>query len=84
MDEIFTVKQLLSESIVENDYDYINGKINKTVKNCNNMYTQVCMMIKLFILYCDKHYSDKNIYYNFNELFIRNCFHHFYQDYEFQ
>ena len=69
---VIAIKQKLKESINIKFYDYIKKKLNKNVKDCNLLYTQVCYLIKLFILY--EYEQDINIDYDFNELFIRFCF----------
>ena len=77
VDNIITVKQLLNNSIISNDnFDYIKGVLIKNVEDCNLLYTQVCYLIKLFLL--NDYEINKNEStlwnYNFNELFIRKCF----------
>ena len=76
VDNIISIKQLLNNSIIDNDnFDYIKSILIKNVEDCNLLYTQVCYLIKLFLLNDfetnkNKPYND----YNFNELFIRKCF----------
>jgi hypothetical protein len=74
VNDIITVKQLLNNSIVDIHNNYIKNILGKTIKDCNLLYTQVCYLIKLFLLY--DYETNKGIYndYVFNELFIRNCF----------
>ena len=77
VDNIITVKQLLNNSIIDDDnFDYIKGVLIKNVEDCNLLYTQVCYLIKLFLL--NDYETNKNESslwnYNFNELFIRKCF----------
>jgi hypothetical protein len=48
--DIITIKQLLSNSLRNENYNYIEQEINKNVKDCNLLYTQVCYLIKLFII----------------------------------
>ena len=72
--DTITIKQLLNNSIKADNFDYIKQIINKNVSECNLLYTQVCYLIKLFLLY---DYESNNKTYNdyiFNELFIRKCF----------
>ena len=69
---IIAIKQLLKNSINNNYYDYIKNKIQKNVEDCNLLYTQVCYLIKLFILY--EFEKNINLNYDFNEIFIRFCF----------
>ena len=73
IENIISVKQLLSNSINLKYYDYIMSLINKNVKDCNLLYTQVCYLIKLFLLY---DYENDNTHndYKFDENFIRFCF----------
>jgi len=73
VNDIKTIKQLLNNSIQETHFNYIKDIIDKNVKDCNLLYTQVCYLIKLFLLY---DYENNNKYndYKFDELFIRNCF----------
>jgi len=70
---IIAIKQLLSESIEHTNYDYIKNLINKNVKDCNLLYTQVCYLIKLFLLN-DYENNNTNNDYEFDEQFIRYCF----------
>jgi len=76
VDNIITIKQLLNNSIIGNDnFDYIKNTLIKNVEDCNLLYTQVCYLIKLFLLHDfetnkNKPFND----YDFNELFIRKCF----------
>ena len=56
------------------NYNYIEQVINKNVKDCNLLYTQVCYLIKLFILYDYDKNNGKYNDYKFNELVIRKCF----------
>jgi hypothetical protein len=72
--DIISVKQLLNNSINEIHFDYIRNLLNKTVEDCNLLFTQVCYLIKLFLSY--DYENNKGVYndYIFNELFIRNCF----------
>ena len=77
VEDIIVVKQLLSKSIKNTHYDYINKLIDKNVSDCNLLYTQVCYLIKLFLLYdCDlnSNYPNQKSNYIFNENFIRFCF----------
>ena len=48
---ILTIKQLLNKSINNDYFDYIKQLLNKTIEDCNLLYTQVCYLIKLFLLY---------------------------------
>lgn len=74
VNNIISIKQLLHKSLNDDYSDYILNLINKTVENCNLLYTQVCYLIKLFLLY--DYENNNGLYndYNFNELFIRKCF----------
>lgn len=73
LNEIVAIKQLLSESINLKHCDYIKKIIDKNVEDCNLLYTQVCYLIKLFLL---NDYESNNKYndYKFDEKFIRHCF----------
>ena len=71
---IITIKQLLSNSLQNENYDYIKQVIDKNVKDCNLLYTQVCYLIKLFILYDYEKNNGKYNDYKFNEFVIRKCF----------
>ena len=71
--EIIDIKQLLSVSINKNYFEPIKNIIDKNVKQCSYLYTQVCYLIKLFLL-CDFEKNKNNNDYVFNELFIRFCF----------
>ena len=73
VNDIIAIKQILSESINKNNYDYIKNLIDKNVKDCNLLYTQVCYLIKLFLLN-DYENNNLNNDYEFNEHFIRFCF----------
>jgi len=75
VDNIITVKQLLNNSINETHFDYIKQVINKNIEDCNLLHTQVCYLIKLFLLNdyennINQPFND----YEFDELFIRKCF----------
>ena len=70
--DIVVIKQKIKESINIDFYEYLEKKIIKNVKDCNLLYTQVCYLIKLFILY--EYEKNINIDYDFNEIFIRFCF----------
>jgi hypothetical protein len=74
VNNIISIKQLLDNSINDIHFNYIKNLLNKTIEDCNLLYTQVCYLIKLFLLY--DYENNKGIYndYTFNELFIRNCF----------
>ena len=72
--DIKTIKQLLNNSIKESHFDYIKQIIDKNVKDCNLLYTQVCYLIKLFLLHDFEINNQKYNDYKFDELFIRNCF----------
>jgi len=71
---IKTIKHLLNNSIQETHFDYIKQIIDKNVKDCNLLYTQVCYLIKLFLLHDFENNNHKYNDYKFDELFIRNCF----------
>ena len=73
VDNIIAIKQLLSKSINLKYYDYIKTLIDKNVKDCNLLYTQVCYLIKLFLLNDYETYNNYNDY-KFDEKFIRYCF----------
>ena len=71
---IISIKQKLNNSINHTYFDYIKQLINKNVEDCNLLYTQVCYLVKLFLL---NDYESNNGSYNdykFDELFIRKCF----------
>jgi hypothetical protein len=70
---IIAIKQLLSKSINNDYFDYIKDIIDKNVNDCNLLYTQVCYLIKLFLLY-DYENNNLNNDYDFNEIIIRFCF----------
>jgi len=74
VNNIITVKQLLNNSINKDYFDYIKELIDKTVKDCNLLYTKVCYLIKLFLLYDSKQNNYKYNDYKFDEIFIRKCF----------
>jgi len=69
---IISIKQLVNDSLNIDHFIYIKNKIDKNVKDCNFLYTQVCYLIKLFLLYDFE--INHNYEYKFNELFIRFCF----------
>ena len=46
---IIAIKQLLSESIEHTNYDYIKNLINKNIKDCNLLYTQIYYILKFVI-----------------------------------
>ena len=71
---IFVIKQLLKDSINTEYFTYIKNKNDKNVKDCNLLYTQVCYLIKLFLLSDFESNSKKNYKYKFDEIFIRFCF----------
>jgi hypothetical protein len=67
----------LENSIKNNsndNFNYIYNLINKVVDDCNLLYTQVCYLIKLFLLYDYETNKNKFNDYKFDELFIRKCF----------
>jgi hypothetical protein len=76
VNNIVCVKQLLNSSIndVNFDFDYIKKLLDKTVEDCNLLYTQVCYLIKLFLLHDYEINKNKFNDYIFNEKFINNCF----------
>jgi len=74
VNDIITIKQLLKNSIVDVHKDYIINLLNKTINDCNLLYTQVCYLIKLFLLYDYETNNGINNDYIFNETFIRKCF----------
>jgi hypothetical protein len=74
VENIIVIKQLLSKSIQNTHYDYINELINKNVSDCNLLYTQVCYLIKLFLLYDYEDNPNQKSNYIFDENFIRFCF----------
>ena len=74
IDNIITIKQLLNNSISNVHFDYIKQLLNKTIQDCNLLYTQVCYLIKLFLLFDYENNKELHNDYIFNELFIRNCF----------
>ena len=74
VDKIISIKQLLVNSIKNDNFDYIYKLINKNVNDCNLLYTQVCYLIKLFLLYDFEINKNKYNDYKFDELFIRKCF----------
>jgi hypothetical protein len=71
--DVIAIKQKINKSIDIKNYNYIKGLIDKTVKDSNYFYTQVCYLIKLFLLFESK---ENNFYndYVFNEKFIIYCF----------
>lgn len=75
VDNIITIKQLLNNSINEKNFKYIKNILIKNVEDCNLLYTQVCYLIKLFLLK-DYEVNINNPFndYKFDELFIRKCF----------
>ena len=73
VNDIIAIKQILSESINKDNYNYIKSLIDKNVTDCNLLYTQVCYLIKLFLLN-DYENNNLNNDYDFNEYFIRFCF----------
>ena len=72
--DIISIKQLLNNSLSYTHYDYIKQIIDKNVEDCNLLYTQVCYLIKLFLLYDYENNNGLFDDYVFNELFIRKCF----------
>jgi len=70
--DIIAIKQKIKDCINIDFYDYIKNKIIKNVKDCNFLYTQVCYLIKLFLLY--EYEQNIIIDYDLNENFIRFCF----------
>jgi len=74
VDNIITIKQLLNNSISNINFDYIKQVIIKNVNDCNLLYTQVCYLIKLFLLNDYEKNGNKYNDYMFDELFIRKCF----------
>ena len=74
VNDIITIKQLLNNSIIDIHCDYIKQIISKNVEDCNLLYTQVCYLIKLFLLHDYETSNEKYNDYNFNEMFIRDCF----------
>ena len=71
---IISIKQLVNESLNIEHFTYIKNKIDKNIKDCNFLYTQVCYLIKLFLLYDVENNQNNKYEYKFNELFIRFCF----------
>ena len=69
---VIAIKQKLKDSLNNNFFKYLNNKIKKNVDDCNYLYTQVCYLIKLFLLYEFEQNIDIN--YELDELFIRFCF----------
>jgi hypothetical protein len=76
VDNIITIKQLLINSIIDNEnFDYIKNVLIKNIEDCNLLYTQVCYLIKLFLLSDSETNKNKPFNdYKFDELFIRKCF----------
>jgi len=73
--DVIAIRQKIKDSLNNNFYKYLNGKIKKNVKDCNYLYTQVCYLIKLFLLHeFEQNINYDLINYDFNELFIRFCF----------
>jgi len=74
--KIISVKQLLSSSINQSNYNYIHTMLVKNVKDMNYLYTQVAFLIKLFLLDCleNKNIVSENLIYNFDKDFVLNCF----------
>ncbi len=66
VDNIICVKQLLNNSINDVNFDYIKKLLNKTVEDCNLLYTQVCYLIKLFLLHDYEINKNKFHDYTFN------------------
>ena len=74
VDNVISIKQHLDNSISDIKFDYIKQIINKNVDDCNLLYTQVCYLIKLFLLNDYENNNNKYNDYKFDELFIRKCF----------
>lgn len=74
VDDIITIKQLLNNSLKDEHNVYIKQVIDKNVKDCNLLYTQVCYLIKLFVLHDYENNEGKYNDYKFNEIMIRKCF----------
>ena len=71
---VISIKQLLNDSLKLNNFTYFKNKISKNVKDCSLLYTQVCYLIKLFLLYDYELNPNSSYNYKFDELFIRFCF----------
>lgn len=69
---VISIKQKLKDSLNPTYSTYIESIINKNIKDCNLLYTQVCYFIKLFILY--EFEENNSISYEINEKFIIFCF----------
>jgi len=74
-DDVISIKQKIKDSLNNDFYHYLQPKIEKNVKDCNYLYTKVCYLIKLFLLYeFENNINYNSVNYDFNELFIRFCF----------
>jgi len=71
---VISIKQKLKDSLNNQFLTYLTNKIKKNVKDCNLLYTQVCYLVKLFLIYDYEQNINNNNEYDFNELFIRFCF----------
>jgi hypothetical protein len=74
-DDVISIKQKIKDSLNNDFYHYLQPKIEKNIKDCNYLYTKVCYLIKLFLLYeFENNINYNSVNYDFNELFIRFCF----------
>ncbi len=72
LNNVISIKQKLTDSLNSEYSSYIKTIINKNIKDCNLLYTQVCYFIKLFILH--EYEENNSIQCEINEKFIKFCF----------
>ena len=72
---VISVKRLLSVSIKNDEnYEYINTILQKTVKDCDFLYFQICDFIKLFLLFDYENNTNNFKNYDFNRTIVKYCF----------
>jgi len=71
--DIISIKEQLKPCLNPEYSEYIENILYKNIKDCNLLYTQVCYLIKLFVLYEFENNNNK-INIEFNNNFIIFCF----------
>ena len=71
--DIISIKEKLNPCLKQEHSEYIQNILYKNVKDCNLIYTQVCYLIKLFLLHEYENNNNK-ISIHFNNSFIIFCF----------